>query len=124
TVVAAAVLAAAVDAAVLADAWASLRRAPLPLAVVLLAYAAAFALRALAWRRTLPSLPFGHALAALHVSTGANHVLPLRLGEVLRVTSVVRRTGVGLGAATASTVSLRAADLLALGSLAAVLGPG
>ncbi|HEY8340712.1 MAG TPA: lysylphosphatidylglycerol synthase domain-containing protein, partial [Egibacteraceae bacterium] len=124
TVAATAVLAVTVDRSALAGAWAALRRAPLALTAVLVAYAAAFALRAWAWRRTLPALPFGHALAALHVSTGANHVLPLRIGEVLRVTSVVRRTGVGLAAATASTVSLRAADLLALGSLAAVLGPG
>lgn len=86
-------------------------------------YAAAFAIRALVWTRVLPDLRFGHALAALHVSLLGNHVLPFRLGEALRVTSVVRRAGIPLGDATASTVFLRAADVLALVGLAAVLSP-
>jgi hypothetical protein len=49
-------------------------------------------------------------------------VLPLRLGEALRVTTVVRRGGLGLGPATASTLALRAADVLAVLALAAGLG--
>jgi len=96
-----------------------------PAAVVatLVAYASAFALRALVWCRVLPSLKFGHALAALHVSLAGNHVLPLRLGEALRVTTAVRRAKVPLASATASTVMLRAADVLAVVALAAALGP-
>ena len=98
-------------------------RDPLGLVAALCAYAAAFAVRAELWRRVLPSLPRGQALAALHVSLGGNHVLPLRLGEALRVVSVVRRTDIGPAAATASTVSLRAADVVAVVALAAVLAP-
>jgi uncharacterized membrane protein YbhN (UPF0104 family) len=90
---------------------------------VLAVYAVAFVLRAVAWTRTLPGLPLRHALAAIHVSVGANHVLPLRLGEVLRVTSVVRRTSMSPAAAIASTVTMRGADILAVGALAAALGP-
>jgi hypothetical protein len=68
-------------------------------------------------------LPFGQAVAALHVSLAGNHVLPLRLGEALRVASVVRRTDVGLPAATASTLSLRSADIVAVVVIAGALSP-
>lgn len=119
-----ALLVPAVDAAVLAAAARRVLADPLALAAVLVAYAAAFALRALLWRRVLPGLGFGQALAALHVSLAGNHVLPLRLGEVLRVTSVVRRTRVPLAAATASTLGLRATDVLAVVGLAALTGSG
>ena len=51
----------------------------------LAAFGIAFVLRAIAWQRVLPDLPFGQALAAIHLSLGANHVLPFRLGEPLRV---------------------------------------
>ncbi|HAX04648.1 MAG TPA: hypothetical protein DCX77_03135, partial [Acidimicrobiaceae bacterium] len=50
----------------------------------LAAFGIAFVLRAIAWQRVLPELPFGQALAAIHLSLGANHVLPFRLGEPLR----------------------------------------
>jgi hypothetical protein len=52
-----------------------------------------------------------------------NHVLPFRLGEVLRVTSVTRRTDLPLQPVAASTVMLRSADLLAVGLLAVVAAP-
>lgn len=123
TFVVAAIVAATVDTAALARSGQALRDHPLSLAMVLVVYGLAFVLRAVAWRRTLPDLPLRHALAALHVSLGANHVLPLRLGEVLRVTSVVRRTAVAPAAAVASTVTLRAADVLALAVLVGILGP-
>ena len=97
---------------------------PLGLGVALAAYAAAFALRAGLWCRALPGLSFGQSLAAIHVSLAGNHLLPLRLGEPLRVVSAVRRARVPVGAATASTVFLRAADVLAVVAIAAVLGPG
>lgn len=98
-------------------------RSPLALAGVLGLYGSAFAIRSWVWCRVLPGLSFRHALAALHVSLGANHVLPFRMGEALRVTSVVRRGRVPLASATASTVMLRAADILAVLGLAAALGP-
>jgi uncharacterized membrane protein YbhN (UPF0104 family) len=102
-----------------AAAWA----APGALAAIACAYALAFVVRAGVWMRVVPGLGFGHALAAIHVSLAGNHVLPFRLGEVLRVTSVVRRARVPLAEATASTVLLRGADVLAVAGIAAVLAP-
>ncbi|MDP9022442.1 MAG: lysylphosphatidylglycerol synthase domain-containing protein, partial [Actinomycetota bacterium] len=108
------VVARIVDGAALATAARAVVAHPLRLTAVLAAYAAAFVVRAAVWRRVLPQLRFGQALAALHVSLAGNHVLPLRLGEPLRVASVVRRAAVPLRPAAASVVTLRAADLLAV----------
>ena len=113
-----------VDTATLARAGRRALQDPAGLALALATYAAAFVLRARIWQRVLPRLSFGQALAALHVSLGANHVLPFRLGEPLRVASVVRRDRIPLVAATASTVTLRAADVLAVVALTIVLGTG
>ncbi|MDP9399282.1 MAG: lysylphosphatidylglycerol synthase domain-containing protein [Actinomycetota bacterium] len=93
---------------------------PLGLTAALTAYAAAFALRAEAWHRVLPGLSRRHAWAALHVSLLGNHVLPLRLGEVLRVTSVLRRTRLPGTHVLASALTLRLADLLGVVLLALV----
>ncbi|MBW3576621.1 MAG: flippase-like domain-containing protein [Actinobacteria bacterium] len=116
------VVARSVDGAALETAARAAVVHPLTLTAVLAAYAAAFVVRAAVWRRVVPQLRFGQALAALHVSLAGNHVLPLRLGEPLRVASVVRRAGVPLRPAAASVVTLRAADLLTVGSLAVALG--
>lgn len=113
----------ALDPALVARSFDAALSDPLAVAAVLSLYALAFFVRAWAWRRVLPGLPFGQALAALHVSLGANHVLPFRMGEPLRVTSVVRRARVPLAGATASTLMLRGADVLAVVVLAAALGP-
>ncbi|MGH9042998.1 MAG: lysylphosphatidylglycerol synthase transmembrane domain-containing protein [Acidimicrobiia bacterium] len=94
-------------------------RALLPLA----AFGAAFALRAHLWCRVLPALPFGRALAAVHIGLAANHVLPLRLGEGVRALSATRWAGVPLRASVGSTVLLRTADMLALIGLGWLLGP-
>ena len=104
-----------VAAAVLAD--------PAGLAAALLCYAAAFGLRTAAWRAVLPGLPLGQAWAALHVALLGNHMLPLRLGEPLRVTSVLRRTRLPARPVLASAVTLRLADLLAVVLLAGVAAP-
>ena len=53
-----------------------------------------------------------------------NHVLPLRLGEALRVDQRAAPHRSAAGPATASAVALRAADLLAVLVLAAVAGAG
>lgn len=98
--------------------------APGRLVVALVCYAAAFWLRSAAWRATLPGLGLGQSWAALHVSLLGNHVLPLRLGEALRVTSVLRRTNLPVKPVLASAVTLRAADLLAVAGLAVVAVPG
>ncbi len=118
--VALAYLVTVVDPAELGAALAAVGRRPGALLGALVLYAAAFAVRAWAWRRVLPELPYGQSWAALHVSLLGNHVLPFRLGEVLRVTSVLRRTDLPAGPVTASAVALRAADLLAVLALAAV----
>jgi uncharacterized membrane protein YbhN (UPF0104 family) len=97
---------------------------PVGLAAALGCYAAAFGLRAWAWTAVLPGLAAGQAWAALHVSLLGNHVLPLRLGEALRATSVLRRTSLTAAPVVASTVSLRLADLLAIAVLALVMVPG
>jgi uncharacterized membrane protein YbhN (UPF0104 family) len=102
----------------------SLADAPLGLTLALACYAAAFVLRALAWRASLPGLGTGQSWAALHVSLLGNHVLPLRLGEALRVTSVLRRTNLETRPVLASAVTLRAADFLAVAGLAVLGVPG
>ncbi|MGH8910272.1 MAG: lysylphosphatidylglycerol synthase domain-containing protein, partial [Egibacteraceae bacterium] len=113
----------AVDVAALRSTWRAAAADPAGLAVALALYLAAFVGRAALMSRTLPSVPLRHSLAALHVALAGNKLLPLRLGEALRITSVVRRTGVSVAEATASTVLLRGADVLAVVLLAAVLGP-
>ncbi|WP_019877326.1 lysylphosphatidylglycerol synthase domain-containing protein [Sporichthya polymorpha] len=113
-----------VDGPVLRETAEALAASPGPLALALLCYAAAFALRSWAWTRTLPGLEFSQSWAALHVSVLGNHVLPFRLGEILRVTSVLRRTSLAVGPVTATTVTLRLADLLSVAVLALVAVPG
>lgn len=121
--VALAYLARVVDAAELGAALRAAAGSPGPLLGAVVLYAAAFALRAWAWRRVLPGLPAGQSWAALHVSLLGNHVLPFRLGEALRVTSVLRRTDLPLAPVAASAVALRSADLLAVLGLAVVGAP-
>lgn len=124
SVVVAVVVVRVVDTSLLARGWEAALDDPAGAALAFGAFGAAFVLRAVAWRLVLPELSFGQALAAIHTALGGNHVLPARLGEVLRVTSVVRRTSVGVEAATASTVTLRAADVAGLAVLALALGSG
>lgn len=112
------------DAAALAASWRAVKSAPAAVAAIVAVYFSAFALRAQVWRSVVPALTFGHALGGIHLAIAGNHVLPLRLGEALRVTSVVKRTRLRLAEATASSLTLRAADALALAGLLVVLGPG
>lgn len=96
---------------------------PLAIGGALMAYAVAFGVRTLAWTRVQPGLSLGQAWAGIHVSLLGNHVLPLRLGEVLRVTSVLRRTALAPKAVIAGVVVLRLGDLVALILVAAVAAP-
>jgi len=123
TVAAAIYLVQAGDLQTLATAAGALLDDPVGLSLALAAYAGAFGLRSAAWRRLLPRLPLGQAWAALHVSLLGNHVLPLRLGEVLRVTSVLRRTSLPAAEVVGSAVVLRTADLVAVVLMALVAGP-
>jgi uncharacterized membrane protein YbhN (UPF0104 family) len=121
--VAVAGLAGAVDGHALRAAARAMADDPAALVVALTAFGAAFALRAVLWTRVLPGLQFRHALAGVHLATGANHVLPLRLGEPLRVVSVVKRTTTATDAATSSTVALRSADIVAVALLGWLIAP-
>jgi uncharacterized membrane protein YbhN (UPF0104 family) len=116
-------LAAVVDPDELGAALAAVADRPAALLGAVVLYAGAFLLRSWAWRRVLPGLSAGQSWAALHVSLLGNHVLPFRLGEALRVTSVLRRTPLPTAPVAASAVALRAADLLAVLALAAVAAP-
>lgn len=118
------VVARIVDTAALAEAWTAMGDDRGGLVLALAAFGAAFVLRAGLWCRLLPSLRFGDALSAVHVALGANHVLPLRLGEGLRVVVARRRSGLPLGVLASSTVALRLADLATLVAVAAVVAPG
>src|SRR5262245_57234986 len=122
TLLAVAVIAHGVDREALTDAWEATVDRPALVALAVAALASAFLLRAWAWTRVVPGLPFRHSLAGIHLAFGANHVLPLRLGEPLRILSVHRRADTPLGAATASTVTLRVADLVSLAVIGAVVG--
>ncbi|MGH3941752.1 MAG: lysylphosphatidylglycerol synthase domain-containing protein [Pseudonocardiaceae bacterium] len=113
-----------VDARTLGEVVRAVLAGPLELTAALVCYVAAFLVRSWAWRAILPGLGFGQSWAALHVSLLGNHVLPLRLGEVLRVTSVLRRTPLAPQPVIASAVTLRAADLLAVLVLALLAVPG
>ncbi|MDP9433498.1 MAG: lysylphosphatidylglycerol synthase domain-containing protein [Actinomycetota bacterium] len=121
--VALAYLSTVVEGPALADAGRALLSNPLGLTVALVCYAAAFWLRSRAWQRVLPGLSAGQSWAALHVSLLGNHVLPFRLGEALRVTSVLRRTGLPAAAVISSAVAMRLADLVAVAVLALVSAP-
>ncbi|MFD9942176.1 lysylphosphatidylglycerol synthase domain-containing protein [Nonomuraea sp. NPDC059023] len=108
----------------LATAARALLSDPPGLALALILYGAAFALRSWSWTRVLPGLPGGQAWAAVHVSLLGNHVLPFRLGEALRATSVLRRTRLtDAKTVVASVVAVRAADLFAVLALALVAAP-
>ncbi len=117
------VVARAVDTAALRASATAMADRPVVVVLALAVFGLAFVLRAVAWRRVLPGLSFGQSLAAIHLAFGANHVLPLRLGEPLRIVSVVRRADVPLAEATSSTVALRAADIVAVLALGALVGP-
>ena len=96
---------------------------PAEVVIALSAFLIAFILRAVAWKKVLPSISLGHSLAGIHLSLGANHVLPLRLGEPLRVLSITKRGSTSLDAATASTLTLRSADILTLITIGVVIAP-
>ena len=111
-----------VDYPALARAFGELIHRPGLSVLGLVAFAGAFLIRSLVWKRVLPDLTMGHAWAGIHTALIGNHVLPFRLGEPLRVVSVVKRAGIPMPEASASTVTLRAADLLAVIGLAWVFG--
>ena len=123
TAVAVALVVRLADGAALAEAARQAASAPVTVVLALGAFGCAFVLRAVAWRRVLPGLGFGHALAGIHLTLGANHVLPLRLGEAMRVVSVSRRANVDADVAIASSLTLRAVDTFAVLGLGLAAAP-
>ena len=113
-----------VDRESLSRSWSAALDEPFLVFLVAVAFASAFFLRAFAWKTIIPRLSFGHSLSAIHLSLGANHLLPLRLGEPLRVVSVVRRARIPIETATASTITLRSADIVTVVCLGCLAAPG
>ncbi|HEY8490101.1 MAG TPA: lysylphosphatidylglycerol synthase domain-containing protein [Dehalococcoidia bacterium] len=93
------------------------------LGAFLLAYTAAFALRAAAWRALLAT-PVGvpRLFSILQAALFANHLLPVKVGEALRPYLAARR-GVPAAEAAATTVAARLLDFLSLLIIAAALLP-
>ena len=96
---------------------------PLGVCIAVGSFALAFLLRAVAWKKVLPSITLNQSLAGIHLSLGANHVLPFRLGEPFRVISIIKRSSTSLDAATASTLTLRSADVLCVIVIGVAIAP-
>lgn len=96
---------------------------PWLLAWLVAAYTGAFALRAVAWTRLAPGLGVGRAFHILQAALLANHVLPVKGGDVLRPVLAARH-GVGMERAAVSTVAARVLDLACLLALACALMAG
>ncbi len=126
TVVAAVVVLRAADGALLREGIAELARRPALLALLFGGYAAAFVLRAFAWRvllgRARGGASSGRLIAILHAALLANHALPVKAGELLRP-ALAARAGIPIADATVSTVVARVLDIAALLAIAAALLP-
>ena len=110
------------DWAELAHAVATLGQRPELLAALLVSYTAAFALRAVAWRRLMTSAAGTFGLfTSIQAALLANHLLPFKLGEAARPLLAARR-GVPLGEAAATTAVARLLDFGCLILIAAVCG--
>ena len=112
-----------VDVDTLARTAHALARDPAGVALALGCFSAAFLVRSWAWHRTVPPLPTKQAWAGIHLALAANHLLPLRLGEAVRPLAAAKRTGLPLAPLAASTITLRAADILAMAALGLVVAP-
>ena len=87
------------------------------------AYAGAFWLRAVAWRRLLTTRPGVFSLfAVLHAALLANHLLPFKAGEAVRPYLAGQR-GVPLGEAAATTAIARLLDLASRTAIVLLLSP-
>ena len=112
-----------IDVSAFKDAVRQAGNEPLGVCFALGAFMVAFFLRAIAWKKVLPSISLHQSLAGIHLSLGANHVLPFRLGEPFRVVSIIRRSSTSLDAATASTLTLRSADVLCVIVIGVAIAP-
>ena len=126
TAAAAVVILRTADGALLRDGLEESASRPGLLALFVGGYAAAFALRAFAWRALLgrsgEGVGNGRLIAILHVSLFANHLLPVKAGELLRP-FLGARAGIPIADATVSTALARLLDVAALLAIAAALLP-
>ena len=114
------------DGALLIKGFGEVVRRPELLLLLLGGYAAAFVLRAVAWKGLLgragSGVTSGRLLSILHASLFANHALPVKAGEVLRP-YLGARAGIDATDATVSTAVARLLDFAALFAIAAALIP-
>ena len=112
-----------VDRAQLWSAIGTLGSRPELLAIFLAAYASAFWLRAIAWRRLLSHRTGVFSLfAVLHAALLANHLMPFKAGEVVRPYLAAQR-GIPLGEAAATTAVARLLDLAVLTAIVMLMAP-
>ena len=96
---------------------------PLLLLVLVVAYSSAFLLRAIAWQVLIvQGAGLFRLFVAIQAALLANHLLPFKLGEVVRPL-VAERSGVPLAQAATTTAVGRMLDLVSLVAIAAVVGP-
>ena len=114
------------DGALLINGFGEVVRRPELLLLFLGGYAAAFLLRAVAWKGLLGPAGAGvtgsRLLAILHAALFANHALPVKAGEILRP-YLGARAGIDATDATVSTGVARLLDFAALFAIAAALIP-
>ncbi len=108
-----------VDFGQLGGAVSALARQPELIAIFVIGYSAAFWLRSVAWGQMLPGLGIWKMFAILHASLFANHVLPIKGGEVLRP-FLAARSGVSLRDAATTTVLSRLLDIAGLVAIASI----
>ena len=96
---------------------------PLLLIVLVSAYTGAFLLRAFAWRALIVGRSsIFRLLVAIQAAMLANHLLPFKLGELVRPLAA-ERSGLPIAQAATTTAVARMLDLIALVAIAAVAGP-
>jgi hypothetical protein len=106
--------------------WRALLAEPLLLAAMTAAYAAAFWLKAAAWRLYVPPAERPRTAIFYHgliYSLLLNHVLPVKAGDAARVGVLWGRGNVSGALALQSVIVMRALDLAALALLAAAGAP-
>ncbi len=111
-----------VDHSALTHAFATVGNRPWLVVGFVIGYTAAFWLRAEAWRLLLPGLGRIASYSALQTSLFANHLLPVKAGEIARPYVATAR-GIPAPRAVSTSLVARLLDYLVLFFLAAVLIP-
>lgn len=104
------------------DGMGAVLRSPMLISAVLIGYGSAFVLRSVAWKILLPSMSLTRSVSILHASLLANHLAPIKAGEVLRPYLAIRQ-GVDAPSAISTTIVARVMDLMSLVFLTSVLAP-